>query len=112
MATRYFPPVLLAGGITFILFWVMTALIAIEELEILVEPITHISMARVRPQEPLETKVRKKPERPEVPEEPTHTTIPTTDPPRSEIPRLARSALDVASGREGPNPNRPRTCGR
>jgi protein TonB len=105
MATRYFPPVLLAGGITFILFWVMTALIAIEELEIVVEPITHISMAHVRPEEPLETKVRKKPERPEVPEEPTHTTIPTTDPhgarfpalrdPRSMGPAVARGQIPI-----------------
>lgn len=41
MATRFLGPVILAGGVTAALFWVMTAMITVEELEMFITDFPH-----------------------------------------------------------------------
>jgi protein TonB len=80
MPTRFLAPALLGAGITTILFWIMTVLIAIEEMEIYPDPIPVVEWVTVRQSQPPEPKERSKPKRPPVPNEPVAPRLTAQDP--------------------------------
>ncbi len=103
MATRFLGPVILAGGVTAALFWVMTAMITVEELEIDVTPLPYVDIVKVRKDHPPVPKVRKKPVRPPPSDEPVAPRLTTTDPGKTLFPGLRGPAITEPDGRDRRN---------
>ena len=77
MTLRFFPTLLLSGGITFALFWVMTVLIAVPDvLEIEPEPLPKIDIVDVRIEETPIPEPTERPERTEIEPQPLTPTEP------------------------------------
>lgn len=77
---RYGFSTLLAGGVTFGLFWIMTALIVVEGELIPVDPIPNFDIVRVERVERVERIQREPPERQRINEQPQPPSLPTTRP--------------------------------
>lgn len=99
-ATRLFLSMLGAAGITFALFWIMTALVVVEGAPEEPEPFPTIEIVKVRPDHPPESKVRRpKPVLQKVVHVPTQPAPPDSQP--GGPGRLVFEPLDPRSGREG-----------
>lgn len=82
---RFLPPTLISGGITFLLFWSMTALIAVPDVVTVAPPVQIIQWVKVQEDRPEPPPEPRTPKRPPVEQQPT---LPTTivDPTVTAIP--------------------------
>jgi len=82
---RFLPPTLISGGITFLLFWSMTALIAVPDVVTVDPPVQTIEWVKVQKDRPEPLPEPRTPKRPPVEQQPN---LPTTivDPTVTAIP--------------------------
>jgi protein TonB len=93
---RYFAPLMLAAGITFLLFWTMTLLVRIEDRPLEPTPFPVVEIVDVRLDTETVLKPLQPPDRPELNESPT---TPPLDPTSPTDPRLIGIPMN-----EGPGP--------